>query len=371
MTKISNLEKKIGMLSAAAVSAMFLLSGCQGYVMENRKGIPSAKRQLGYQKDTALPGASNVAYDNSKADADLELLKEEEAILNNHAAESLKSADNSTAAAESFPRMEDMSKNPVGPKKETAAKKVEVSGEYYIVANGDSLGGIAKKFKVKRADLIAANNITNPNVIRVGQKLKLPKNAQVSARGKVENKTADQNLLTDGMYIVKPNDSVSKIAKKLKVTRAALMEANNLTENSILRIGQKLVVPGAAAVVADIPKVKEAETTDNNNGVTDSDFTEITNQLSDNQVVVENKVPAEANNAEGVIIENAAEVKDAAVEDAAAATENKEFVVVSEDISIDDLCKQHNLDKQSIMTINHGNIEADGTIKAGKIILFK
>ena len=44
----------------------------------------------------------------------------------------------------------------------------------YVVVSGDTLGGIAIKHKVKVADLMAANGITNPNHIRAGQKLVIP-----------------------------------------------------------------------------------------------------------------------------------------------------------------------------------------------------
>jgi LysM repeat protein len=42
------------------------------------------------------------------------------------------------------------------------------------VASGDSLAAIAAQFGVSQQALAAANNITNPNVIEVGQVLVIP-----------------------------------------------------------------------------------------------------------------------------------------------------------------------------------------------------
>lgn len=49
-------------------------------------------------------------------------------------------------------------------------KQVE---KYYTVKKGDTLTKIAKKFKTTVAQLVKWNNIKNPNVIRVGQKLRV------------------------------------------------------------------------------------------------------------------------------------------------------------------------------------------------------
>ena len=49
------------------------------------------------------------------------------------------------------------------------------SGEkVYVVKSGDSLSGIAAKYGVTYQALAKYNNISNPNVIRVGQKIKIP-----------------------------------------------------------------------------------------------------------------------------------------------------------------------------------------------------
>ncbi len=62
----------------------------------------------------------------------------------------------------------------------TAPAKAEFSDNFskegisYTVAKGDSLGGIARKTGSKSADIIAANKLTDPSKIQVGQVLFIP-----------------------------------------------------------------------------------------------------------------------------------------------------------------------------------------------------
>jgi murein DD-endopeptidase MepM/ murein hydrolase activator NlpD len=50
----------------------------------------------------------------------------------------------------------------------------QASGETHVVAYGESLGGIAGRYGVSRAELMQANGITDPNRIREGQRLVIP-----------------------------------------------------------------------------------------------------------------------------------------------------------------------------------------------------
>jgi stage VI sporulation protein D len=46
----------------------------------------------------------------------------------------------------------------------------------YTVQSGDTLSKIAKRFGVTVDAIVKANNIANPNLIKAGQVLKIPKN---------------------------------------------------------------------------------------------------------------------------------------------------------------------------------------------------
>ena len=77
-----------------------------------------------------------------------------------------------TATAVQTPR-------PTTPVKSTPAvtPTLSVSGNVYVVQAGDTLTGIAVRLKVDVDDLIALNNLNDPNSLLVGQKLKIPTGA--------------------------------------------------------------------------------------------------------------------------------------------------------------------------------------------------
>ena len=52
----------------------------------------------------------------------------------------------------------------------------QVRDEEYIVRRGDTVGGIARKYKISITELIASNNLNKKAMIRAGQKLKIPGN---------------------------------------------------------------------------------------------------------------------------------------------------------------------------------------------------
>ena len=67
----------------------------------------------------------------------------------------------------------------VEPEKEPEKEPdVQTSEVVYVVKRGDTLSGIAKQYGTTYQKLAAYNNIANPNVISVGQKIKIPGAAQ-------------------------------------------------------------------------------------------------------------------------------------------------------------------------------------------------
>ena len=96
----------------------------------------------------------------------------------------------------------------------------------YTVAKRDTLSGIANKFGVTVADLIAWNGIKNPNVISVGQKLKV---------------AAD----TIRTYTVVSGDSLWAIAAKLLGDGNRFEEIKKLSglTSNTLKAGQVLKIP--------------------------------------------------------------------------------------------------------------------------------
>jgi len=133
----------------------------------------------------------------------------------------------------------------------TPAPVVADGTKTYVVGKGDSLSVIAKRFGVSLADIMVLNNISNPNMIRLGQKLKLPASANLSqpvaaaASAPSASAAPAAAVGTSGEYMVKLGDSLSVIAQRHGTTVKALKETNSLKSDTI-HVGQKLMLPNGA-----------------------------------------------------------------------------------------------------------------------------
>jgi len=117
----------------------------------------------------------------------------------------------------------------------------------YVVGKGDSLSVIAKRHGVSVTDLMLLNNISDPNRIRLGQKIKLPAAAGVKTPAVPKPDAAAPSAASagSGRYEVKSGDSLSVIAHRHGTTVKALQDVNALTTDRIM-VGQKLVLPADA-----------------------------------------------------------------------------------------------------------------------------
>lgn len=116
----------------------------------------------------------------------------------------------------------------------------------HVVAAGETLSTIAEQYGVTTQSVVEANRITNPDAVRVGQTLIIPVVREVVL---VEHQVA-------------AGETLSGIALRYGVTAAVILEANNLRNPDALRVGQTLVIPGAvvAADAASAPAASQSAT---------------------------------------------------------------------------------------------------------------
>lgn len=106
------------------------------------------------------------------------------------------------------------------------------AGVTHIVQPGETLSTIAADYGVAATDLATANNLTNPNMLRVGQKLLIP------------GVTQQQVLQTRGIrHRVASGESLSQIAQTYGVTVEQIMAANGLDDPNTIVVGQELLIP--------------------------------------------------------------------------------------------------------------------------------
>jgi len=139
---------------------------------------------------------------------------------------------------------------PIQPVRPTYTPAPVVETTTYVVGRGDSLSVIAARYGLRTAELVALNNIADPNKIRLGQKLILPGKHNVSSRPRrsPSKPSRPAPVITAGAstYVVKSGDCLSVIAARHGCKTAALRSANNLRGDRII-VGQKLVIPGGAS----------------------------------------------------------------------------------------------------------------------------
>lgn len=108
----------------------------------------------------------------------------------------------------------------------------------HSVISGETLGLIAKSYGVTVGDLIALNNIQNPDLISIGQILNIRR-------------------VTQSTYTVTNGDSLWALSGHYGVTVAAIMEANDLDDPDLITVGQKLKIPPGVGE-ASLPEPKPA-----------------------------------------------------------------------------------------------------------------
>ncbi len=113
----------------------------------------------------------------------------------------------------------------------------------HVIARGDTIGGLAKKYGVTTQAIIDANPNAKPRSLQLNDTLLIPPPAPPTSTS-----VASSGGTAEGeVYVVKQGDNLSKIAKKFGVTVKAIRTANNLKNDRILP-KQRLTIPTKAGV---------------------------------------------------------------------------------------------------------------------------
>lgn len=159
-----------------------------------------------------------------------------------------------------------------------SSKEVSASGATYVIKAGDALSKIAALHGVKTKDLMVANQITDANKIRVGQKLSIP-GAKASVKkeeqkpvetAKVEVAPVEQPKAMESAvdplptpvpeanavvapapegqeamldYTVQDGDTAEGIARLFVVRKDDILRVNNVPAGSDVKPGQKIKIP--------------------------------------------------------------------------------------------------------------------------------
>ncbi|OCJ12213.1 peptidoglycan-binding protein [Rhizobium sp. AC27/96] len=140
-------------------------------------------------------------------------------------------------------------------------------GQQIVIPTMNGAGASSPaKMASEATDLSKDGKMPGPGKAPQQDALALPSNGQM--RGKSQAGLADPNKLAagngkgpapKGTYVVKPGDSLARIAKESGVTVADLKRANNMKAGDSVRIGQALTLPHSGVAAADPVKTASIE----------------------------------------------------------------------------------------------------------------
>jgi murein DD-endopeptidase MepM/ murein hydrolase activator NlpD len=132
-------------------------------------------------------------------------------------------------------------------------------GTPITVAPGETLETIARKHNVPVSAMMQANNISNPASVHVGQHLVIPRYRPSPAA--YPPATARTNTVpsaapvgpprtalapASGVHVVAPGETLNSIARLYGKSVMVLARANNIAPDTMVRVGERIVIPDVA-----------------------------------------------------------------------------------------------------------------------------
>lgn len=129
----------------------------------------------------------------------------------------------------------------------TSSSTAATTAGTYTVKAGDTLSAIASRYSTSSSTLASLNSLSNPNLIYVGQVLKVSSNASTSSS---TSSSANNTVTTASSYTVKAGDTLSAIAAKYGTTYQALASANSISNPNDIYVGQVIKVSATVTVAS-------------------------------------------------------------------------------------------------------------------------
>lgn len=123
----------------------------------------------------------------------------------------------------------------------------------HTVVKGETYYSISKKYGISVDELCSANNLNTSDVLKVGQVLNIPQNSNQSSANSSNSTVSKSNSSNSSenssaarkfdTYTVQKGDTFYRIAKINGITVNELKKMNNLADDTVLKVGDKLKIP--------------------------------------------------------------------------------------------------------------------------------
>jgi len=133
-------------------------------------------------------------------------------------------------------------------------------GVTYVVRPGDTLAMIAAANGSTTQALIDANGLSNPDLLRAGQELIIPRGTAApptAVRAAPQAATSPTGPARPSTYVVKPRQTLGQIARELGVSPTAIVSANGLANPDWIYAGMTLRIPIAQSATTMVESVTD------------------------------------------------------------------------------------------------------------------
>ena len=113
----------------------------------------------------------------------------------------------------------------------------------HVVRPGEDLWRIALQYGTSVTAIMQANGLRNPDWVYVGQRLRIPTVTSSPSSPSSAASPLSSSAAEGGWYVVRPGDTVFRIALRFGVSPTALMQANGIRDARWLWVGQRLRIP--------------------------------------------------------------------------------------------------------------------------------
>ena len=189
----------------------------------------------------------------------------------------------------------------------------------YKVEKGDTLYSISRKYQITVAELRAANNLSENDIIKIGQKLiiptadistaaaliadntkkdsayKAPSEKTPAEKAQAEKEKTQSKALENAtsVYVVQKGDTLYAIARKCGLTVGELVSLNDIDTSAVIKVGQKLKIKAIQTLAQATPSDKSGSTSGSNKSPSDKNASSSSadKTSSKSEVANEDKTP--------------------------------------------------------------------------------